>query len=158
MRPPGQVAWRRTGSRWRQRKTSTPAIVAAAACTCRRWPESRSPALRRKANHGMMKLRSTPDSLASICVPTGFEVADRPGFEPRTALRLYGISSAAPSTGLGHLSPLGKSTHALTPLPPRATLRRPMRERGSVWRGLLSAPFIAIAVLAPLATAFGLGL
>src|SRR5207248_1898788 len=49
-------------------------------------------------------------------------------------------------------------THALTPLPPRATLRRPMRERGSVWRGLLSAPFIAIAVLAPLATAFGLGL
>ena len=33
-----------------------------------------------------------------------------------------------------------------------------MRERGSVWRGLLSAPFIAIAVLAPLATAFGLGL
>ena len=73
-------------------------------------------------------------------------------------MRLYGISSAAPSTGLGHLSPLGKSTHALTPLPPRATLRRPMRERGSVWRGLLSAPFIAIAVLAPLATAFGLGL
>jgi hypothetical protein len=31
-------------------------------------------------------------------------VADRLGFEPKTALRLYGISSAAPSTGLGHLS------------------------------------------------------
>src|SRR5206468_12472184 len=32
------------------------------------------------------------------------EMADRLGFEPKTALRLYGISSAAPSTGLGHLS------------------------------------------------------
>src|SRR5438874_2857141 len=110
-------------------------------------------------NQGTRLLRSTPDSLgAGHAAQSGFGVADRLGFEPRTALRLYGISSAAPSTGLGHLSPLGKSTHALTPLPPRATLRRPMRERGSVWRGLLSAPFIAIAVLAPLATAFGLGL
>src|ERR1700716_2165693 len=32
------------------------------------------------------------------------KVADRLGFEPKTALQLYGISSAAPSTGLGHLS------------------------------------------------------
>jgi hypothetical protein len=35
-------------------------------------------------------------------------VADRLGFEPKTALRLYSISSAAPSTGLGHLSATGK--------------------------------------------------
>ena len=31
-------------------------------------------------------------------------MADGLGFEPKTALRLYGISSAAPSTGLGHPS------------------------------------------------------
>src|ERR1700704_5245085 len=31
-------------------------------------------------------------------------LADGLGFEPKTALRLYSISSAAPSTGLGHLS------------------------------------------------------
>ena len=31
-------------------------------------------------------------------------VADGLGFEPKTALRLYSISSAAPSTGLGHPS------------------------------------------------------
>ena len=31
-------------------------------------------------------------------------MADGLGFEPKTALRLYSISSAAPSTGLGHPS------------------------------------------------------
>jgi hypothetical protein len=35
-------------------------------------------------------------------------MADGLGFEPKTALRLYGISSAAPSTGLGHPSPRWK--------------------------------------------------
>jgi hypothetical protein len=35
-------------------------------------------------------------------------VADGLGFEPKTALRLYSISSAAPSTGLGHPSSAGK--------------------------------------------------
>jgi hypothetical protein len=44
-------------------------------------------------------------------------VADRLGFEPKTALRLYSISSAAPSTGLGHLSVSEKSTGALLPEP-----------------------------------------
>jgi hypothetical protein len=41
-------------------------------------------------------------------------MADRLGFEPKTALQLYGISSAAPSTGLGHLSvkeSLGEDQH-----------------------------------------------
>lgn len=32
------------------------------------------------------------------------QMADGLGFEPKTALRLYSISSAAPSTGLGHPS------------------------------------------------------
>ena len=32
------------------------------------------------------------------------DLADGLGFEPKTALRLYSISSAAPSTGLGHPS------------------------------------------------------
>jgi hypothetical protein len=34
----------------------------------------------------------------------GMILADGLGFEPKTALRLYSISSAAPSTGLGHPS------------------------------------------------------
>ena len=44
----------------------------------------------------------------SLLIPK--RMADGLGFEPKTALRLYGISSAAPSTGLGHPSPPGKST------------------------------------------------
>lgn len=39
-------------------------------------------------------------------------MADGLGFEPKTALRLYSISSAAPSTGLGHPSAAGKSLPA----------------------------------------------
>lgn len=35
-------------------------------------------------------------------------MADGLGFEPKTALQLYSISSAAPSTGLGHPSSAGK--------------------------------------------------
>ena len=45
------------------------------------------------------------------------ELADRLGFEPKTALRLYSISSAAPSTGLGHLSVSEKSTEAVRASP-----------------------------------------
>lgn len=39
-------------------------------------------------------------------------MADGLGFEPKTALRLYSISSAAPSTGLGH--PSSDQTLAIT--------------------------------------------
>jgi hypothetical protein len=35
-------------------------------------------------------------------------LADGLGFEPKTPLRMYSISSAAPSTGLGHPSATGK--------------------------------------------------
>ena len=45
-------------------------------------------------------------------------MADGLGFEPKTPLRMYSISSAAPSTGLGHPSAPGKVyRRALTPLP-----------------------------------------
>jgi len=40
----------------------------------------------------------------SLRVLTSDDLADGLGFEPKTALRLYSISSAAPSTGLGHPS------------------------------------------------------
>jgi hypothetical protein len=44
-------------------------------------------------------------------------LADGLGFEPKTALRLYSISSAAPSTGLGHPSRQRSLVAALSTLP-----------------------------------------
>src|SRR5712691_1729633 len=45
------------------------------------------------------------------------DLADGLGFEPKTALRLYSISSAAPSTGLGHPSRQRSLVAALWTLP-----------------------------------------
>jgi hypothetical protein len=45
------------------------------------------------------------------------DLADGLGFEPKTALRLYSISSAAPSTGLGHPSRQRSLVVALSTLP-----------------------------------------
>src|SRR5258708_23068702 len=59
-------------------------------------------------------------------------LADRLGFEPRTALRLYSISSAAPSTGLGHLSRARSLVAALyraLPSPPATPPRPDARPR-----------------------------
>src|ERR1700730_15278060 len=61
-----------------------------------------------------------PLKLADRSVADG--LADGLGFEPKTALRLYSISSAAPSTGLGHPSSPGKSTGAPLDLVPSPEL------------------------------------
>src|SRR5207248_6636378 len=45
------------------------------------------------------------------------QLADGLGFEPKTGLRLYSISSAAPSTGLGHPSRERSLVVALSSLP-----------------------------------------
>src|SRR6266851_3820053 len=60
------------------------------------------------ASHPVRKAAASRTSRARLVGAPRSDVdaglADGLGFEPKTALRLYSISSAAPSTGLGHPS------------------------------------------------------
>ena len=57
-----------------------------------------------------LSIRSTVGFANCFALRGGRSQADGLGFEPKTALRLYSISSAAPSTGLGHPSSGEKSS------------------------------------------------
>lgn len=84
-------------------------------------------------------------------------VADRLGFEPKTALRLYGISSAAPSTGLGHLSveeSLGEVRHVSPEVAKRdgrdecaRSMLAPVRVEFTLRELLVVAAFIGIGAV-----------
>src|SRR5437879_8666549 len=73
---------------------------------------------------------------ADVCAE---RLADGLGFEPKTALRLYSISSAAPSTGLGHPSSREKSSGGvlLSLLRSNQDIQHPKR----VWRRQTGAAY-----------------